>query len=438
MGDTSHTQPAAAVVTLGCPMNEVDSENIMGGLVRRGFVLTAPEEAEVLVVNTCAFIADAREESLEAILSLAELKRTGRLRGLVVAGCLAERYRAELEKDLDEADAVLGLADRERIPDVCMTLLKRVSDDCGYTRAVTGPPNTAYLKIAEGCDNRCTFCAIPGIRGMFRSRPADEIMADAAELAGLGNRELVLIAQDTTVWGRDLPDTDSLADLIARLNGIESVRWLRLMYAHPASVDDGLIEAIATLDRVVPYVDMPVQHIAAGVLKRMGRTTTPDRIREIVARLRERIPGVALRTAVLTGFPGETETDFRELLAFVEEARFERLGAFVYSPEEGTSAARLKDTVPAETARERYEAVLEVQESIASDYHAALVGGIEEIVVDETDPDADVVHGRTYRDAPEVDGIVIAHGTLSPGRAFCKVRITGADVYALEGDIVEG
>ena len=438
MSTASNTQPSAAVVTLGCPMNEVDSENIMSGLVRRGFVLTVPEEAEVLVVNTCAFVADAREESLEAIMSLAELKETGRLQGLVVAGCLAERYRADLEAELDEADAVLGLTDRERIPDVCLDLLKRVAEDGGYTRAVTGPPNTAYLKIAEGCDNRCTFCAIPGIRGLFRSRPADQIVAEAAELSELGNRELVLIAQDSTAWGLDLPEPDSLANLLARLNGIESVRWLRLMYAHPASMDDSLIEAMASLDRVVPYVDMPVQHIAAGVLRRMGRTTSPDRIREIVARLRDRIPDVAIRTAVITGFPGETEADFRELLDFVEEARFDRLGAFVYSPEEGTAAARLTETVQTETARERYEAVLAAQETIAGYSHAALVGGIEEIVIDEYDTESGIVHGRTYRDAPEVDGIVVAHGTVSPGQAFCSVRITDSDVYALEGDIVEG
>jgi ribosomal protein S12 methylthiotransferase len=437
MSNASRTQPSAAVVTLGCPMNEVDSENIMSGLVRRGFELTVPEEAEVLVVNTCAFVADAREESLEAIMSLAELKETGRLQGLVVAGCLAERYRADLEAELDEADAVLGLTDRERIPDVCLDLLKRVAEDGGYTRTVTGPPNTAYLKIAEGCDNRCTFCAIPGIRGMFRSRPADQIVAEAVELAELGNRELVLIAQDSTAWGLDLPEPDCLTSLLARLNGIEDVRWLRLMYAHPASMDDGLIEAIASLDHVVPYVDMPVQHIAAGVLKRMGRTTSPDRIREIVARLRDRIPDVAIRTAVLTGFPGETEADFRELLDFVEEARFDRLGAFVYSPEEGTAAARLKETVPTETARERYEAVLTAQETIAGYSHAALVGGIEEVIIDEYDTEAGIVHGRTYRDAPEVDGIVVAHGTVPHGQAFCSVRVTDSDVYALEGDIVQ-
>lgn len=411
----------------------------MSGLVARGFALVPEEEAEVIVVNTCAFIGDARAESVEAILSLAGLKETGRLRALVVAGCLAERYRASLASELPEADAVIGLADRERIPDICLDLLGRERTGGRYARAVSGPPYTAYLKIAEGCADRCTFCAIPSIRGDYRSRTAEDILADAAELAALGIRELVLIAQDTTAWGHDLPGGESLpggetlAGLLGRLNGIEGIRWLRILYAHPGTVTDSLIDAIAGLERVVPYLDMPVQHIAPRVLRRMGRPTPPDAIRRVVARLREGVPGIALRTAVIVGFPGETEAEFEELLAFIREIRFERLGAFIWSPEEGTPAVRLRPRVPASVANERFEAVMAAQGEIAGDYHRALIGRTEEIIVEEAE--AGTVIGRTYRDAPEIDGIVHASGNIPAGEAFVRVRFTGAAAYDLEGEV---
>lgn len=425
----------AAVVTLGCPMNQVDSERIMGGLIARGFEIVPEHEADIVVVNTCAFIGDAREESVETILDIAGLKHTGRLKSLVVAGCLAERYRTELERNLEEADAVLGLADRGRIADVCRDLagLPRIAAD--FVRVVSGPTHTAYLKIAEGCSHRCTFCAIPAIRGPFGSIPADDIVRDATDLVSLGARELVLIAQDTTAYGSDTGDTD-LAGLLERLGEIGHLDWIRLMYTHPALFNDRLVTTIADIPAVLPYVDVPLQHIAGNVLRRMGRSTPPGDIRRLVERLRARVPGMALRTALIVGFPGETEKDFEELLAFVEETRFERLGAFVYSPEEGTPAASFEDAVPEEIAHERYATLMELQAGIAAAFNDSLVGREFDVIIDEIDTKEGSVTGRTYMDAPEVDGTVTTAGVLDEDKPFVRVRITGAETYDLHGELL--
>ena len=430
------TPPKAALVTLGCPTNQVDSERIMSGLVSLGFEIVPDEQAEIIVVNTCGFIEAAREESIETIMSVAELKEKGHLKSLVVAGCLAERYRTELEEEMNEADAVVGLADRASIPRLCLELLGR--DDAVepvYSRVVSGPPHSAYLKIAEGCDNRCSYCAIPMIRGPFASVPMETVIADAEELASLGIRELVLVAQDTTNYGADLNKT-SLALLLEKLSDIEGVSWIRLLYANPAKFSDGLVEAMASLPKVLPYVDIPIQHISTSMLKRMGRPADASVIRSLVERLRSRIEGIALRTTVMVGFPGETEKDFAELMDFLDETRFERLGVFGYSPEEGTRAYAFDDTVTDKVVRWRLAAVMDLQSHIASAVNKSLVGRAFEMIVDDPDGAEGMVVGRTFLDAPEIDGNVMAAGSVQPDTPFVTVRIDDASPYDLYGDIV--
>jgi len=429
--------PRAALVTLGCPMNQVDSERIMSGLVSRGFEIVPDEKAEIIVVNTCGFIGSAREESIETILSLAELKRSGSLKSLVVAGCLAERYRNELELELTEADAIAGLAERDRIPDLCLELIGRArTSGSAYTRVVTGPLHTAYLKIAEGCDNRCTYCTIPSIRGPYRSIPWDDIIRDAEELVTTGARELVLIGQDTTRYGSDLGGK-TLAGLIRRLSEIEGVSWLRLLYTHPRHMTDELIDTVNEIPQVVPYIDMPVQHIADPILSRMGRHTTSKQIHTLIDTIRSRIGGVVLRTSLIVGFPGESVSDFDKLIDFIRDVCFERLGVFAYSPEEGTPAASMDRQVPAGEAASRCEALMEVQAGIACEFHTSLIGREFDIIIDEHNTAAGKVIGRSYMDAPEIDGNITAYGSVEEGEAFCRVRITAAETYDLRGVVVK-
>lgn len=430
------TSPKAAIVTLGCPMNQVDSEHIMGGLVSQGFDIVPEEEADVIVVNTCGFIEDAREESIDSILSLARFKESGRLKALVVAGCLAERYRTELEREMAEADAVAGLSERDTIPALCLELLGRKERaEYSYSRVVTGPPNSAYLRISEGCDNRCAYCTIPMIRGSYRSVSEDEIIRDAKELASIGSRELILIGQDTTRYGTDL-NGETLPGLLRRLSEIEGVEWLRLMYTHPARINDELIDVLSGLPKVLPYIDMPVQHITGKILKRMGRHTDPQEIRNLIDRIRERIDGVVLRTGLMVGFPGETDDNFDELVEFVRDVRFERLGAFVYSPEEGTPAAQMDGQVPVEKASERHEILMQIQAGISEQFHNSLIGREFDIIVDEVDSGTGSVLGRTYMDAPDVDcNVAVAHG-VNGDQAFSRVRITETGAYDLVGEVV--
>ena len=433
---TTDTSPRAAIVTLGCPMNHVDSEHIMGGLVSQGFDIVPEEDAEVIIVNTCGFIGVAREESIDTILSIAELKQTGSLKALVVAGCLAERYRTELENELTEADAVVVLSDRDRIPELCLDLLGRKKQaESLYSRVVSGPPNSAYLKISEGCDNRCAYCTIPAIRGPYRSVPYELILRDAEELASTGARELILIGQDTTRYGADL-NGETLPGLLMKLSEIREIEWLRLMYTHPAHFTDELIDVLGGNPKVLPYIDMPVQHISDRILRRMGRHTTPHAIRSLIDTIRERIDGVVLRTALITGFPGETDEDFDELADFVRDVRFERLGAFVYSPEEGTPAAKMDNHVPFEIAAERHEIIMEIQSGISEDFHSSLIGREFDIIVDEVDPETGSAMGRTYMDAPDVDCTVSVTQGVNGDRAFCRVRITEAGAYDLVGEMV--
>jgi ribosomal protein S12 methylthiotransferase len=421
----------AAVVTLGCPMNQVDSESIMSGLVSRGFTMVPEEEARVIVVNTCGFLDDACRESIETILDLAELKTSGKLDRLVVAGCLAQRYPDDLRQELPEADAIVGLDKRGAIPALCESLLGySVTEPRIFSRVVSGPVHTAYLKIAEGCDNRCTYCTIPSIRGPYQSRPLEVVLEDAARLVDLGARELILIAQDTTCYGKD--GGPPLVTLLDRLYVLEDLEWIRLMYTNPDHFTDSLVEALPGNPKIIPYLDIPIQHISARVLRRMGRKCGPGRLRRLLYTLRGKIPDLVLRTSLIVGFPGETDRDFEELMDFVEEVRFERLGAFKFSPEEGTPAARMPEAVPSEVASARHDRLMEMQSGIIREFHESLVGREFRMIIDEIDEKFYTARGRTYMDAPDVDCTVSVAGDVPAGEAFMKIRVVSAGFYDLE------
>ncbi|MFC1649979.1 30S ribosomal protein S12 methylthiotransferase RimO [Candidatus Latescibacterota bacterium] len=428
--------PKASFVTLGCPMNQVDSERMISGFIEHGFEIVPEEEADVIVVNTCGFIESAREESIDAILSIAELKKNGNLKAVVAAGCLAERYRDDLMNDLAEVDAVVGLSDAGRIPEVCGELLDYTMPEKKiYSRALIGYPHMAYLRISEGCNHSCSYCAIPMIRGKFRSVPEEKVLYEAHELSGLGIKELILIGQDTTFYGRDFGKRD-LAGLLEKLNDVEGIEWIRLLYSHPGHFTEELIEAYDGLSKVIPYIDIPLQHISSNVLKRMGRGDSADTIMRLIDNLRDRIEGLVLRTSLIVGFPGETETDFDELADFVRNYKFERLGAFEYSKEEGTKAVSFENTVSADIARERYETIMEIQSGVSAEFQASLIGREFDMIIDELNPDSGAAVGRTYMDAPDVDGNISVDRGVEEGEAFCRVRVTGADTYDLTGEVV--
>ena len=432
----SEVPPKASLVTLGCPMNQVDSERIISGFVEHGFEIVPEEEAHVIVVNTCGFIESARKESIETILSVADLKARGNLKAVVVAGCLAERYGNELLKDLSEADIIVGLSDAEKIPELCCKLLDyEKPGERVYSRVLIGFPHMAYLRISEGCNQRCSYCAIPMIRGPFRSIPEEDILDEARELSELGVKELILIGQDTTFYGSDL-DGKNLSGLLEKLNDIKGIEWIRLLYSHPEHFKDELVEAYTGLSKVLPYIDIPLQHISGSVLRRMGRRMPPEKIKKLIESLREKIENLILRTTLIVGFPGETEKDFRELVDFVRRYRFERLGVFVYSREEGTKAALMEDTIPEDTALERYNTIMEIQSSISADFHKSIIGHEFDMIVDEVNPDSGEALGRTYMDAPDIDGNVFIGRGVEKGKAFYHIRITDAETYDLTGEIV--
>ena len=421
-----------SIVTLGCPKNQVDSENLIRRLEARGHRYRPdPDEAGAVLVNTCAFITPAKEESIETILGL-----LGNDRPLLVLGCLAERYREELEREIPEAAAFFGVGREEEIAD-CLDRLDGGAGrkpagpgSQGSARPLLNPGHYAYLKIAEGCDNRCTYCVIPSIRGPYRSTPPERLLDEARELAARGVKELVVVAQDTTAWGREFGT--GIEDLLEALADT-GVPWIRLMYSYPDRISDRLLGLLAERPNLLPYLDMPLQHTAAGVLRRMGRAGTPDP-RRLVERIRGRLPGAVIRSTVIVGFPGETEAEFEDLLGFVAEARLERLGAFLYSPEEGTPAARLPDPVPEERARERLDRLMGLQARISYERNRALVGRRLRVLVDECEDG--VALARSAADAPEVDAAVILRGAYRPGD-FLEARITGAQDYDLEAEAVE-
>ena len=430
--------------TLGCPKNQVDSELMLGMLAAAGHQIVArAEAAECLVVNTCAFIDRAREESVNTILDLAKLKERGRARALIVTGCLTQRYGQDILTEIPEVSAILGTSELDRIVDLVSQADGRQNwvtaappgylYDAATPRLLSTRAPYAYVKIAEGCDMGCTFCAIPQFRGRHRSRPIQDVVAEVKGLAARGIQEAILVSQDTLAYGRDLPGNGDIADLLLALSDT-AMPWIRPMYLHPAHVNDRLVTRWARA-RVVPYLDMPVQHGDDGVLRAMRRAVTARRMMEIVAQFREAIPGVTVRTTVLVGFPGETEAAFDNLLGFIEDVAFDRLGVFTYSTEEGTPAATMADPVPAATMTERAALVEETQDRLAWPRQKALFGTTQTVLVDGPGPDrAFPFEGRLAGQAPEIDGVVLLRDKrLTPGR-FAEVRIVEVDGYELVGE----
>ena len=433
--------------SLGCSKNLVDTEVMLRKLHDAGFELTPDEaEAEIIVINTCGFIESAKQESIDNILDLSRLKEEGKLKAIVATGCLVERYREEVMRELPEVDALVGVGSLSHIVDACRAVLegrKYVSFDdketcpLGGERILTTDEHTAYLKVAEGCDNKCTYCAIPLIRGKMRSRPIEDIVKEAKDLEALGVRELNLIAQDTSRYGLDLYGEYSLARLVRAITENTDIPWIRLLYCYPDKITDELIEELRTNDRLVKYMDIPAQHISDKVLRRMNRHGGSELIKATVKKLRERVPGIVLRTTFMVGFPGETEEDFEELCEFVKEARFEHFGAFTYSAEEGTAAAELDGEVDEQTKQDRYDILMQTQLTVNEDIIEKRVGEVITVLCDGFDTIADIYYGRTYADAPDVDGRVYfkSNKKVSSGD-FVEVKVLEALDYDLVGEAI--
>jgi ribosomal protein S12 methylthiotransferase len=421
------------LISLGCAKNLVDSEILLGGLNKTDVTLTQnPEEADTIVVNTCGFLDIAREESVDTILQAAELKKAGNLKELVVMGCLSERYPDELKKEIPEVDRIFGSNDHRQIVSF-LTGKEFAKDDPLFFRSLMTPNHYAYLKIAEGCDNGCSFCSIPLMRGLQKSRTIPAIMDEAERLVSNGTRELLVIAQDSTSYGWDLETKVYLSDLLRELNTINNLEWIRIHYAHPAHLSQRIIDAIAECDKVCNYLDMPIQHAADTILKSMKRGLGQDGIRNRIHRLRSAIPEIAIRTTLIVGYPGETEDDFNSLRDFVEEMKFDRLGIFTYSEEEGTGAAVLDDNIPRQVKDDRKNLIQEIQHEISLDRNESFVGKTLKVLVDQEGENVSV--GRTEYDSPEIDNIVHIQGKVDKGN-FVSVRIESANEYELIGSIV--
>ena len=433
------------LISLGCDKNLVDSEVMLGLLNKAGHQLTNDEtEADVVVVNTCAFISDAKEESINTIIEMGELKKTGKLKKLIVAGCLSQRYKDEIMKELPEIDVIIGATNYDKIVEAIGTDEESIIDDINYTprpiaeRIVTTNASMAYFKIAEGCNKLCTYCIIPHIRGRYRSMPMDSLIASAEKLASDGIKELVLVAQETTLYGVDLYGEKKLPELLTKLSEIEGIEWIRLLYCYPEEITDELIDAIKRNPKVCNYLDMPIQHGADDVLRRMGRWTNREQIENTVSKLRKEIPDIVLRTTLITGFPGETEEDFEQLKEFVEKMQFDRLGVFTYSREEDTPAAEMDEQIEEEIKASRRDEIMQIQQDIAFDKSNSRVGEIYEVMIEGKLPDEGVYIARTYMDAPDVDGYVFIQSdyNLDSGD-FVKVEITRSDEYDLIGEIID-
>jgi ribosomal protein S12 methylthiotransferase len=431
------------MISLGCPKNQVDAEQMLGVLANQGFEITPEQEqADVIVVNTCGFIESAKEESIEAILDAAKMKKQGKCRALIVAGCLAQRYKDELSKELPEADAIIGTAEIPKVAEICGRVLGKHEHYVtassptlvfGLPRISTTPRHYRYLKIAEGCSNRCSYCAIPLIRGNFTSRPVTSIIDEAKRLADEGTKELVLLAQDSTQYR----DQDvGLPKLLKRLCRVGGLKWIRLMYVYPGKVTDELMTVLAEERKLCKYLDIPVQHIDDRILAAMNRRGTSDDIKRTIDRLRKRVPGIALRTSLIVGFPGETEAAFKRLYSFVKDYEFEHLGVFTYSPEEGTTAIDLPGRVPEDVAQERLDRIMTDQAKISLKKNKALIGTTQTILVDTLEDMALV--GRLSTQAPEIDGSVYLSETEASPGDLVKVVITDAREYDLMGEGKKG
>ena len=435
-------------VSLGCDKNLVDSEVMIGLLGKKGFSFTDDEtEADVIVINTCCFINDAKEESINTILEMAEYRKSGSCKALIVAGCLAQRYKQEIVDEIPEVDAVLGTTTYDAIVETVEKVLEgqkelhfedidRLVPEQEGARALTTGGHYAYLKIAEGCDKHCTYCIIPKVRGNYRSVPMESLIKEAKELADKGVRELILVAQETTLYGMDLYGKKELPRLLHELAQIPGIYWIRILYCYPEEITDELIDAIAAEPKVCNYLDIPIQHASDNVLKRMGRRTDQAELRAIIGKLREKIPDICLRTTLISGFPGETQEDFEELYRFVNEMEFDRLGVFPYSQEEDTPAATMEDQVPQEVKEFRRDELMELQQAIAFDKAEDMVGRILTVMIEGKVADEETYVARTYRDAPNVDGYLFVNtsANLMTGD-FVKVLVTDSNEYDLIGEI---
>ena len=439
-------------VSLGCDKNLVDTEKMLGLLNREGYAFTDDEgEADAILINTCCFIGDAKEESVNTILEMARLKEEGRCRALVVAGCLAQRYKEEILEEIPEVDGILGTTSCDEIVNVLNGILgreKQAPVSCfhdlaepptgGENRVVTTGGYYAHLKIAEGCDKRCTYCIIPYLRGSFRSVPMEQLVQEAGQLAEQGVKELILVAQETTLYGKDLYGGKTLPKLLHELAKVPGIQWIRLQYCYPEEITDELIEAIRTEEKVCHYLDIPIQHASDGILRRMGRRTNQAQLREMIARLRREIPDIALRTTLISGFPGETQEDHEELMAFVDEMEFERLGVFAYSAEEDTPAYSFPDQVPQEVKEDRRDEIMQLQQEIAFEKSEAMVGRVLTVLIEGKVVDEPAYVGRTYMDAPSVDGLIFVNADVElMSGDFVRVRVTGSAEYDLIGEIYD-
>lgn len=436
-------------ISLGCDKNLVDSEVMLGLINQKGYIITNDEnEADIIVVNTCCFINDAKEESINTILEMAELKKTANLKALIVTGCLAQRYKKEIQDEIKEVDAVVGTSSYENIVKVIEEALEGkvsesfedidVSPEVESKRVLTTGGYYSYLKIAEGCDKHCTYCIIPKIRGKFRSVPMERLLAEARSLAEQGVKELMLVAQETTLYGVDLYGEKSLHKLLKELCKIDGIEWIRILYCYPEEITDDLIQVMKEEDKICNYLDMPIQHASDNILKRMGRRTNRQELIDIVTKLRREIPDISLRTTLITGFPGETKEDHEQLLEFVDQMEFDRLGVFTYSPEEDTPAATMSEQIEEEVKEERKDEIMSLQQEIAFERAEKMVGRTLKVMIEGRLPEDNVYIGRTYMDAPNIDGYIFVnaeHEFMSGD--FVTVKVTGAKDYDLTAEIAE-
>ena len=432
-------------VSLGCPKNQVDCEHMIYNIREQGFEIVADAAlSDVVVINTCGFIESAKQEAIDTILEFCTLKNEGRIKAVIVTGCLAERYFKDIRQDIPEVDAVVGLGANEMLGEIInKTLSGEHADLKGDkysliidSRRIVSTETFAYLKIAEGCSNCCTYCAIPSIRGKLRSRKIESIVAEAKWLSKVGFKEIILVAQDTTVYGEDIYGEPKICELLRELCKIDGIKWIRTLYSYPERITDEFIDLLANEEKLVKYLDIPIQHSVDRVLKRMNRRSSHDEIVDLVYKLRQRVPGIVLRTTLIAGFPGETEEEFEALCEFVNEMKFDRLGCFAYSQEEGTAAARLPDQIPEDEKQRRADVVMETQAVISDRLNEKRVGGLEEVVVEGWDRYAECYYGRSYAEAPEIDGKIFftSSEALKIGE-YVKVRITETMDYDLFGEV---
>lgn len=435
-------------VSLGCDKNLADSEVMIGMLASRGYQMVEEEDkADIIIVNTCCFIHDAKEESVETILQMAEYKHSGTLKALIVTGCMAERYKEEIITEIPEVDAVIGTASYDHILDAVDEALKGHSylkmepldalPEVDTHRLVTTGGHYAYLKIAEGCDKHCTYCIIPKIRGNFRSVPMERLLKEAQQLAEDGVKELILVAQETTLYGKDIYGEKRLPELLRNLCKISGIRWIRILYCYPEEITEELIQVIKEEPKICHYLDLPIQHASDGILKRMGRRTSKEELIQIIERLRKEIPDIAIRTTLITGFPGETQDQHEELMDFVDEMEFDRLGVFTYSPEEDTPAAVMPDQIEESVKEDRQAELMELQQEIAFEQAESMIGKEMLVMIEGKVADENAYVGRTYKDAPNVDGLIFVNTDeeLMSGD-FAKVKVTGACEYDLIGELM--